>query len=417
MGAGAAPPGADLGFELPAPPQVKKSRILLILGVLFACVAVAFVAGQVPREAAKARLQEHASPGASHQPLKVSVVAPKLLRSDVEITLPGSVEPLASTTIYPQAAGYIKRFLVDIGAHVKEGELLAEIETPALDQELDQARAALLQAEASLGQAQANRDYTNVSLQRYSVLKPSGVASQQELDQRSSEAKVAEANVAAAQAAVAVQRANIRRLTQLKDFARVTAPFAGIITTRSIERGSLVSVGNSTPLFRLVATDPVRVFVQVPQDVAPGVRVGAEASISLREYAGRTFTGIIAHTAGALDVTTRTLNTEVRVPNPDNELLTGMYSNVSLKLAVPHQVYELPGTALYNDAQGLRVAVVDDANRVRFVPVTIERDLGATLQIASGLTGQERVIRLVNASLTEGRQVQIESQAQEEAGK
>jgi RND family efflux transporter MFP subunit len=178
---------------------------------------------------------------------------------------------------------------------------------------------------------------------------------------------------------------------------------------RSIDRGSLVTAGNNSPLFRLVATDPVRVFVQIPQDIATKVAVGQSASINVREYAGKRFTGTIARTAGALDPTTRTLTTEVRIPNPSNELLTGMYGEVTLNLASAHAVFELPGTALYNDASGLRVAVVDAHSQIHFVPVTLERDLGSTLQIASGLTAQDRVVRLANASWVEGTRVQVES--------
>ncbi|MFT3928445.1 MAG: efflux RND transporter periplasmic adaptor subunit [Myxococcales bacterium] len=405
----ATPPSADLGFDLPEPPKVSRRRVALVLIGLAICVGVAFVAGYLPKHEADAQLEERTPKSGAHS-ARVATLEPKLLRKDSEIELPGSVQPLAEATLYPQANGYIKRFLVDIGAHVKEGELLAEIETPALDQELDQAKAELVQAEATHKQTEAARDFSNTSLNRYAVLKPSGVASQQELDQRRSEALVSESNVAAAQAAIAVQKANIRRLIKLLEFSRVTAPFEGIITMRSIDRGTLVTSGNSTPMFRLVATDPVRVFVQVPQDVAPTVSVGTKAEVRVREFPGRIFEGEVKHTAGALDMATRTMTTEVRVPNPNNELLTGMYSNVSFKLKSPHPVYEVPGTALYNDSQGLRLATVDAQNRIRFVKVTIERDLGSTLQIASGLSGDERIVRLANASLMEGTLVEVDGE-------
>jgi RND family efflux transporter MFP subunit len=402
----ATPPSADLGFELPEAPKVSGKRVALVMLGLALCVVAAFVAGYIPKHEAKLQLEERTPKRGSLTP-QVAVVEPVLLREDSEIVLPGSVEPLAEATLYPQANGYIQRFLVDIGAHVKEGQLLAEIETPALDQELDQAKASLVQAQATLKQTEAARDYSNTSLQRYAVLKPSGVASQQELDQRRSEALVSESNVAAAQAAIAVQQANIRRLIKLLEFSRVTAPFDGIITMRSIDKGTLVTSGNTTPMFRLVATDPVRVFVQVPQDVAPSVSVGSSATVSVREFPGRAFVGEVKHTAGALDMASRTMTTEVRVPNPGNEILTGMFSYVTFKLKTPHKVYEVPGTALYNDSHGLRVATVDVQNRIRFVAITIQRDLGSTLQIASGLNGGERIVRLASAELTEGTSVQV----------
>lgn len=398
----------ELGFELPEPPVVSPKRVLGIGLLVVLALVFAFLVGFLPK---RERQQELAQGTASEgrESTRVAVVSPKRLRSDRQLVLPGSVRPLSETTLYPQTNGYIKDFLVDIGDRVVEGQPLLEIETPELDQQLDQARAALAQAEAGLGQARANRDYSNTSLARYKVLRPSGVASQQELDQRSSEALVSAANVTAAEAAVAVQQANLRRLVQTKRFARVEAPFAGTITVRSIDRGSLVTAGNNSPLFRLVATDPVRVFVQVPQDIATKVVPGQPASMSVRELADKPFTGTIARTSGALDPTTRTLTAEVRIPNPDNRLLTGMYGEVTLTLASPHPVYELPGTALYNDAAGLRVATVDAQSRIHFVKVTLERDLGATLQIASGVTEQDRVVRLANVSLLEGKQVDVEA--------
>jgi RND family efflux transporter MFP subunit len=309
--------------------------------------------------------------------------------------------------LYPRANGYIEHFDVDIGDRVKEGQLLAVIETPELDQQLDQARAQLAAAEASLAQAKANRDYSLTSLERYKRLKPAGVASQQELDQRQSEALVSNSNVAAAEAAVEVQHAEIRRLMRVKSFARVTAPFAGLITQRTIDRGSLVTQGNATPLFRLIVADPVRVFVQVTQDVAPSVRTGMPAKITVREYPGREFEGTLARASFALDSQTRTMTVEVRVPNPKNELLVGMYSEVLLSLPVPHKAYEITSTALYNDASGLRVAVVDPNDTLRFRKIVIERDTGATLQISNGLNEDDRVVRLASATLQEGMRVKV----------
>ncbi len=405
----ATPPSADLGFELPVAPELSKGRVASVIVGLALCVGAAFIAGYLPKREAQVVLEERTPKPGALTP-RVSIVKPKLLREASELVLPGSVEPLAEATLYPQANGYVRRFLVEMGARVREGQLLAEIETPALAQELDQAKALLVQAQATLAQAKAASDYSNTSLERYAVLKPSGVASQQELDQRRSEAQVAESNVAAARAAIAVQQANIRRLIKLLEFSRVTAPFDGIITMRAVDRGTLVTSGNTTPMFRLVATDPVRVFVQVPQDVAPSVTVGTTAEVAVREFPGRTFVGLVKHTAGALDVESRTMTTEVRLPNPDNELLTGMFSYVTFKLKTPYAVYEIPGASLYNDARGLRVATVDAQNQIRFVPVSIQRDLGATLHIASGLRGDERIVRLANAELAEGTRVQIQEE-------
>jgi membrane fusion protein (multidrug efflux system) len=169
----------------------------------------------------------------------------------------------------------------------------------------------------------------------------------------------------------------------------------------------LLTSGNSTPLFRLAQTDPLRAFVQVPQDLAVGAKVGATAEVSVREYPGRKFEGKISRVAGALDAATRTMTTEVWLPNPKRELLPGMYAQASLSLAGTHTVYELPATTLYADARGLRVAVVDAENKVHFKMIVLERDAGPTIEIASGLDGSERVLKLANASLEEGSTVRV----------
>jgi RND family efflux transporter MFP subunit len=244
-------------------------------------------------------------------------------------------------------------------------------------------------------------------VKRYEQLVPAGVAPQEELEQRQGQAHVAEASVTVARAAITAQQANVQRILDQKKFAKVAAPFAGTVTSRTTERGALVTAGNGTPLFTIAATDPVRVFVGVPQDVAPSVRVDAPAKVTVREFAGQPFQGTIARTAGALDAATRTMNTEVRVPNPDGRLLAGMYAEVALTLPTPHRVLEIPATALYNDAKGLRVAVVDAGGKLRFAPITVERDTGATIHVSTGLDGSERIVKLASAELNEGMAVEV----------
>ena len=396
----------DLGFALPPPARVSTTAGIALGLLAAALLAAIFVLGYLPRREAKQGLTRDLKL-ADKQQVTVEVIKPKLLESDRELSLPGSIQAATETVLYPRANGYIERFDADIGDRVKEGQLLAVIETPELDQQLDQAHAQLSAAEAALAQARANHDYSLTSLERYKRLRPAGVASQQELDQRQAEALVSDSNVAAASARVEVQRAELRRLTRVKQFARVTAPFAGLITQRSIDRGSLVTAGNSSPLFKLIVADPVRVFVQVPQDVAPSVRAGIAAKIRVREFPGRAFEGKIERAAFALDPQTRTMTAEVRVPNPENQLLVGMYAEAALSLPVPHRSYEIPATALYNDARGLRVAVVAVDGAIQFKGIVIERDTGATLQIASGLAAEDRVVRLASAQLHEGSHVQV----------
>ena len=314
------------------------------------------------------------------------------------------MSPLEETTIYSRANGYVQKWLVDIGDKVAEGQLLAEISTPELDQELAQARAEVVSAEATVTQAKANRDYSHTNLERYQLLAPTGVASQQELEQKRAQAAVDVANVDVAIAAVGGKQANIRRLLQLKGFAKVVAPYAGTITSRTIERGALVTA--ATGMFKIAIVDPVRVFVDVPQDVAPSVRADTVAKVTVAEFPGRVFEGAVTRTAGALAPASRTLKTEVRVPNHGGELLTGMYAEVELSLPSPHRAYELPATAVMTDAHGVRVAIVTADHHVRLVPIVIERDTGATVRVSTGINEHDTVVKIASANLADGMVVE-----------
>lgn len=394
----------DLGFDLPAPARMAPARLLALAAIAIVILAAAFLVAWLPRRHAQKELaaSTHVSQTAA---LRVQVVAPTVKSSDRSMALPGSVQPLEETIVYPRASGYVSKWLVDIGDKVAAGAALAEIDTPEIDQQLDQARAQLVQAQAGLVQATANREYSTTTLDRYKKLTPQGVASQQELDRTSAQSQVDEAAVKVATAAIEAQHANVRRLTQMKSWGHITAPFAGTVNARMIERGALVSP--TTPLFRISATDPVRVFVQVPQDVAPSVRSDVPAKVTVREYAGREFEGKVARSAGSLDPASRTMNTEIRVPNPKGELFGGMYAQVALTLPSPHRVYEIPATAVMNDAKGMRVAVVTSENKLRMVPVVVERDTGATMEIATGISDADRVVKLGSAELVEGRAVVV----------
>ena len=399
-------PHGDLGFALPPPASVSKGRVVVIASVALAVLGAAFAVGYLPRRQERTALEE-STKASGDAVWRVEVVAPKEGSSDRAIDLPGSVQPLEETIVYARANGYVRKWRVDIGDKVKDGDLLAEIDTPELDQELDQGRAQLAQTAASLIQAKASRELSKANLERYKALIPSGVVSQADLDQRSAQSQVDESNVNVAQANVAAQEANIRRLGQLKSFARVTAPFGGTITQRTIETGSLVTAGNATPLYKIAAMDPARVFVQVPQDVAVGVRADVPATVSLREYPGRKFEGKVTRAAGELDPASRTMNTEVRVPNPKGELIAGMYAQVALTLPSSHRVFSVPATALISDAKGSRVAVVDADSKVHLVPVVVERDTGSAIEIASGIDGGARVVKLASSELSEGKIVDV----------
>jgi RND family efflux transporter MFP subunit len=391
---------------VPPPAQISRTRALAIGAGVVVVLGAAFVLRWLPaRHAQEALASETKEVGVAVP--RVQLVAPAVVSSDKALSLPGSVQPLEETVVYPRASGYVRKWYVDLGEKVKEGDLLAEIDTPDLDQQLAQARAQLAQAEAGLEQAKANASFSKANLTRYEQLLPAGLASQQDFDKAKAQAEVDRASLAVADSSIGSQRANLQYLTQLKGFARVVAPFNGTVTLRSIERGTLVTAGTATPLFKISATDPVRVFVQVPQDVAPSVRVDLGAVVTVREYPERKFEGKIAHAAGALDPATRTMMTEVRVPNPKGELLSGMYAQVSLSLPTPHKVLSIPATALLNDAKGLRVAVVDATSHVHLVTVGVERDTGPLIEISSGLAAEDRVVKIPSAELTEGREVEV----------
>jgi RND family efflux transporter MFP subunit len=398
-------PAHDLGFDLPPPAKVSRKGLVGIVGGVVAVIALAFAAGYLPKRQERAALDDVAAANADRV-TRVEVVTPKVGQRDRAALLPGSVQPLEETVLYARASGFVKRWLVDIGDKVKEGQVLVEIETPELDQELDQARSQLGQAQPELARAKANRELSQANLQRYKQLAPAGVASQADLDQHQAQASVDEANVSVSAANISAQEANVRRLTQLKAFNKVTAPFGGTITQRWAEIGALVTAGNGQPLYRIAAMDPARVFVQVPQDVAPSVRPTLAAKVTVREYPGRAFDGTVARAAGELDQATRTMTTEVRVPNPDGTLIAGMYAEVALTLPYPHRVLELPATALITDAKGQRVATIAADSTIHLIPVVVERDTGTTIEVSTGLAGDERVVKLASAELVEGKSVE-----------
>lgn len=401
----------DLGFELPAAAKASRARVLAVVVVV---VAAAFAFGYIEHHRAGGGI---ALPAADTGPARVELTAVKVVQSDRALVLPGIAKPLEETKIYARVSGYVRKWLVDIGDHVKEGQALADIDTPELDAQLAQARAQLAQAQAAVKQAIAQRDFTKQSSARYESLSDQKLVAKAAVEQQQAQAASDEANLTAAEANVTAQQANVQRLADTKSFAHVVAPFAGTVTTRSIDRGTLVGANDPNPMFTVVATDPMRVFIDVPQTVAPSVRPGTDATVTVREFAGRKFPGKVARAAEALDPELHVMSTEVDVPNADGALLPGMYVQAELTLPVPHHVVEIPATALYNDAQGLRVAVVDAQHKVHFVPITIERDTGATLWIATGLTGDERIVKIAVPTLEDGDVVDVEEAGPAGSGK
>lgn len=324
----------------------------------------------------------------------VSVVLPKQVESSGSTVLPGTLRGYVESPIFARATGYLLHWYVDIGAHVKQGQLLADLDTPEIDQELAQAVAQRDQTSASLGLAKS-------SLERWQQLRQRDAVSQQELDERQSTYTQDVANLSAADA-------NVARLRQLESFKRITAPFTGVITQRNVDVGDLIDAGSGTSraLFALAQSDPLRVNVQVPQAYAEGVAAGQTAIVTQAELPGQKFDGVISHVSGAIDVPTRSLEIEVRLPNPDGKLRPGAYVQVSVH-GDAHMRLMVPGNALLFRAEGPQVAVVDANGNVKLHSITIAQDLGQSLEIASGIVGTDRVIINPSDSIADGDHVEI----------
>jgi RND family efflux transporter MFP subunit len=389
------------------PRRTWNRRHLWIAAAAVLALAAAFLAGYLPRRLARAKLT--AATPVAPVATRVSVVKAQAVDAGHVLTLPAGLVANQQTLVYARASGYVNRWLVDIGDRVKKGQLLVQLDTPELDKQLAQARATLSQTVAALAQAQANRDLARITARREAALFARLLISAQENDQAQTQAAVWEANVNAAKANVSAQRANVGQLEQLVSFGKVYAPYDGTITRRLIDVGTLVNAGAGTSaaaLFEIAATDPMQSYVDVPQVFAPSIRVGAEAKVAVRNFRGRVFTGKVTRTAGALDAASRTLRTEVDLPNPKGELLAGMFVDVSLDVAVTHQVVRVPSSAIIADSRGVHVAVVDGSGKVHLVAVTTGLDNGTTIDVVAGLSGGEQVIAAPPGGVADGLQVQ-----------
>src|SRR5881628_2492182 len=362
------------------------------VGVLVGALGLGIVWGIRARSAADTTLRQTTAE-ASISP--VNVVSPKPGAPTQEILLPGTTQAFTDAPIFARTNGYVKAWYFDIGAHVKQGQLLAEIESPEVDQQLQQARADLETAQANLRQAQITAD-------RWQALLETDSVSKQETDQ-------AVSALSAMKATVNSNVANVRRLEQLQAFEKIGAPFDGVITARNVDIGVLINAGSNTSgreLFHMTAIHTLRVFVAVPEVYSRAARPGSTATLTLDEFPGRSFKGTLMRNANSIDPASRTLLVEVDVDNPRGELLPGAYVFVHLEL--PKQVASatVPANALLFRAEGLQVAVVQDG-RAQLVPVTIGRDYGTTVEIAAGLQPTDQVIVAPSDSLTSGTPVRI----------
>lgn len=368
----------------------------LLIAILILIVAVVIVvAGILPRERAKAALR------AETYNLAVPVVDVIHLKQGApqqEIILPGNMQAFIDSPIYARTNGYLKRWYHDIGAHVKAGDLLLEIDSPEVDQQLDQARADLSTSEANMNLAQ-------VTAKRYQNLQSTDAVSQQDVDNAASD-------YAAKKAMVASARHNVLRLQQLQSFEKVYAPFDAVVTARNTDVGALVNSGNggaSQELFHVAAIGRLRVFINVPQQYSNLAKPGLAANLTLAQFPGRRFQGTLVRTANSIDLASRTLLVEVDVANPTAELLPGAFTEVHLKLPESSPSYILPATALIFQSAGAQVAEVDTNNRAVLRSITIGRDFGKEFEVLSGLNVGDSIIDNPPDSLVSGEQVQSAS--------
>jgi RND family efflux transporter MFP subunit len=371
----------------------KKSRLFLLL----ICVAVLLViVGGVSLVQRRSQYKALADETERMAIPTVSVIHPSVEPPQEDLVLPSTLQAYTESPIYARTNGYLKQWYHDIGSRVEKGALLADIDTPEVDQQLSQAR-------ADLNTSLANEDLSRITATRYEELIKTDGVSKQEVDN-------AVGDFAAKKATVQSNEANVRRLEELESFKHIYAPFSGVITRRNIDIGNLINAGNggtAQELFFLAKTDPIRAYVSVPEMDAPSTRPGLGAYLELGQYPGLKFQGKVVRTADAIDQASRTLLTEVDVPNPKGELLPGGYAQVHLLVRVVGARLQVPANALLFRSEGLRAVVIDANHRAHLQPLTIGRDYGTALEVLQGLNADDWIVLNPADSLDEGMLVNV----------
>lgn len=378
-------------YEDEAPQKKSRLFVLLILFVIALVVVGAFTLLQ-----RRTQYQALANETEKLAVPSVSVVHPTTEPGQEDLVLPSNLQAYVESPIYARTTGYVKKWYHDIGTRVRQGELLADIDTPEVDQQLSQAR-------ADLGTSQANEDLSKITATRYEDLIKTDGVSKQEVDN-------AAGDYAAKKAGVQSSEANVRRLEELESFKHIYAPFSGVITRRNIDIGNLINAGNggaAQELFFLAQTDPIRAYVSVPEIYAPAIRAGLGAYLELAQYPGQRFEGKVARTADAIDQASRTLNTEVDVPNKAGHLLPGGYAQVHLLVKITGQRLQVPVNALLFRAEGLRAVVVDANHKTHLQAITVGRDFGTSLEVLQGLNATDWIVLNPADSLEDGVQVNV----------
>jgi RND family efflux transporter MFP subunit len=385
------------------PRKSSPARTAMIVLIAAVVVGLLVMSGIVPRlrsrKALAAETNELAAP-------TVMVTQPKLGAPSQEIVLPGNIQAFVDAPIYARTNGYLKHWYFDIGSHIRQGQLLAEIESPEVDQQLSQ-------AQADLGTATANLHLSQITADRFADLIKQDAVSQQDTDNATSD-------LASKSTAVKSAQANVDRLKQLVSFEKVYAPFDGIVTARNTDIGQLIDSGaaggQARSLFQVAAINRLRVFVSVPQIYSQAATPGLKADLTFAEFPGRRFQGTLVRTSRSIDPTARTLNIEVDVDNAKGELLPGAYTEVHLKLKESAPTVTVPVSALLFRQEGLRVAVAATDDTAKLVPVTLGRDFGDFAEITTGLTEQERVITNPPDSIVDGERLHVRTEGQQGVG-
>ena len=378
----------------PAQPILSRRGLRVTAIAAAAVAAVIVVQGIATRKMANARLSEWTEDRAL--PV-VAVATPDTRGKRTTIDLPGRLEAYSQAQLFARVSGYIKEWKVDIGTPVKAGQLLAEIDAPDLDQQI-------MQAEADVTSAQANATLSKATLERGQSLSTSGTVSKQDLDQRL-------ADFASKQGLVKSVQANVDRLRVMEKFKSITAPFDGLVTVRATDVGALINAGSGGGPALFVVSDitQLRAYVNVPQNYAPSIKIGTQAQISVPEYPGLNFPATVKASSQSVDIASGTTRMLLVVDNPSGELMTGAFANVHLELPAPDTAINVPASALIFDQSGLRIATVGADDRVVLKSVTISRDLGKEVEIASGLAADDRVIASPPDGIASGDPVRIVS--------
>ncbi len=382
-------------------PRGRGSRVFTIL---FLVVILLVALGAVTLFQRRAQYQALAKETETLAIPTVAVIHASVESAQEDLVLPGAMQAYVESPIYARTNGYLKKWYHDIGSRIGKGDLLAEIDTPEVDQQLSQAR-------ADLTTAQANANLSKITATRYQELIKTDGVSKQEVDNATGDLEAKLASVKSAEA-------NVRRLEDLESFKHIYAPFSGVITRRSVDTGTLINAGNggaTQQLFSLAQTDPIRVYVSVPEAYAPSIRAGLGAFLELTQYPGQKFEGKVVRTAESIDPGTRTLLTEVDVPNHNGALLPGGYAQAHLQVKVTGARLAVPVNALLFRSEGLRAVVVDANHKTHLKSLTIGRDYGTTLEVLQGLDVNDWIVLNPADSLDEGQEVHVKEMAPKHA--